>query len=62
MMRQKTAPIDNAPLRDSRELAKMLARLPEQERLKIEGIIIGVSIASKYPAQQVDTENAKREM
>lgn len=47
MAQQRAAPLESTPLKNSRELAAMLKRLPEKERLKIEGIIIGVEMAHK---------------
>lgn len=60
MARQKIASIDSTPLKDSRELAKMLTLLPEQERLKIEGIIIGISIANEHPIMIAQRRNKER--
>lgn len=47
MAQQRAAPIKSAPLKNSRELAAMLKRLPKEERLRVEGIIIGVDLAHK---------------
>lgn len=47
MIQQRDEPIKSAPLKNSRELAAMLKRLPKEERLRVEGIIIGVDLAHK---------------
>lgn len=49
MAQQRAAPVKSAPLKSSRELAAMLKRLPKEERLRVEGIIIGVDLAHKEP-------------
>lgn len=49
MAQQRAAPVEIAPLKSSRELAAMLKRLPKEERLRVEGIIIGVDLAHKEP-------------
>ena len=43
-MKKGHEPTNCAPMKSSRELAAMLKRLPMEERLRIEGIIIGVSL------------------
>lgn len=40
----KTETIKSTPLKNARELAAMLKQLPKEERLRLEGIIIGISI------------------
>ena len=56
MTQQRAAPAKSTPLKSSRELAAMLKRLPERERLKVEGIIIGVEMAHKdMPAESDQT-------
>ena len=41
--------INSMPLKTSRELAAMLKQLPREERLRIEGIIIGVGLRCEAP-------------
>lgn len=50
----KTANVQSAPLKNCRELAAMLKKLPKEERLRVEGIIIGVGMR----CQQVDTQSS----
>ena len=42
-----------APLKNSREIASMLKKLPKEERLRIEGIIIGVSLRNSEAPDDV---------
>lgn len=49
MAQQRATPVESVPLKSSRELAAMLKRLPKEERLRVEGIIIGVDLAHKEP-------------
>lgn len=43
-MSTQTETVNSTPLKNSRELAAMLKRLPIEERLRIEGIIIGIGM------------------
>ena len=44
MGKQRAAP-DIKPLKPAKELAAMVAKLPKEERLRLEGIIVGVGLA-----------------
>ena len=50
-MKRKLQTIQSTPLKNSRELAAMLKQLPREERLRIEGIIIGVGLRCGEVAQ-----------
>lgn len=41
--------MQSTPLKSSRELAAMLKQLPREERLRVEGIIIGVGLRCSEP-------------
>jgi len=45
MTHQKTVANTGSPLKTPRELASMLSRLPREERLRVEGIIVGMELA-----------------
>ena len=53
MIQQRDEPIKSAPLKNSRELAAMLKRLPKEERLRVEGIFIGVDLAHEKKAAEI---------
>ena len=46
--KQRAAPIAR-PLRPAKELAAMVKRLPKEERLRLEGIVLGMGIARQGP-------------
>lgn len=48
-MKQSMETVNSTPLKNSRELAAMLKQLPREERLRIEGIIIGVGLRCDAP-------------
>ena len=45
--------INSTPLKNSRELAVMLKQLPREERLRVEGIIIGIGLRCGTPPPSV---------
>lgn len=53
-MKRKTETINSTPLKNSRELAAMLKQLPREERLRVEGIIIGLGL----PRSAVTTQDS----
>lgn len=42
---------NGTPLKNSREIAAMLKKLPRDERLRVEGIILGVGMRCEKPTE-----------
>lgn len=43
-MNSSVETIKSAPLKNARELASMLKQLPRDERLRLEGVVIGIGM------------------
>lgn len=50
-MKKEKIEIMSAPLKNCREIAAMLKGLPKEERLRIEGIIIGCGMRNSIHSQ-----------
>ena len=64
MNKQRAEPTTIKPLKPARELASMVAKLPKEERLRLEGIIVGIDMAHKdtSPTGQPPKEDPCRQV
>lgn len=47
MGKQRAAPTENMPLKPAKELASMMTKLPKEERLRLEGFVLGLTEAHR---------------
>lgn len=47
MRKQRAAPAECKKVKNAQEISAILKRLPEKDRLRLEGVIIGMDLAHK---------------
>lgn len=54
MGKQRDTPLKSREIQSAQKIAAILKCLPEQERLRLEGVIIGMGLAHKSASQSTD--------